>query len=408
MATKVIDPETGKEVSIPKVTKKLIRANAHNFDVMYNLGTMELNNSRIDNAFSCFTAALESSSRRTPEIMLNLSTCYKLLGNEKKASEVLRGNISNFPDFPLSYNNYGLIRYDDGAFEEAERLYTRAIELKPDYADAHWNLALALLIRRFDTGIACPKAYSEFEWRFKKSNAVQTASVTTPRWQGESLVGKKLLFMCEQGFGDMFMFIRYLMKFDPSTIYVHYPRVMLPFITGYEHVEFSTVPHDYHIPIMSLPAIMGEHFCDPYLTINSHNFGGGKNIGIVWKGNPQHANDRNRSIHFRDFFGLFSLGKVWSLQYGANVTKYAKDIHHLEINSFVDTARYIAGLDLVVTVDTSVAHLAGALGKPCLVIMPTRGIDWRWGSKSETTPWYPSLRLCRDRASMVTMAASML
>jgi hypothetical protein len=217
--------------------------------------------------------------------------------------------------------------------------------------------------------------------------------------------------MCEQGFGDMFMFMRYLELLPMDSVYVHFPKEVKAFLGGYQYVEFSNIPHDYHIPIMSLPNIMGEYFPNnPYLDFSSSawNFGGGKNIGIVWKGNKDHANDKNRSMHFRDFFPLLGLGKIWSLQYGVQVNKYAKDIHELEIKTFIDTANYIAGLDLVVTVDTSVAHLAGAMGKPVLVVMPSRGLDWRWGSVRDTTPWYPTMRLCRNRENMVTMAKEML
>jgi tetratricopeptide (TPR) repeat protein len=408
MAQNIFKDENGREVKVPKVTKKLIRAN-QKFDVLYNLGTMELNAGRHSTAFDCFKAALEIGESK--ECLLNMATCYKVLENEGKAKQILYKLTQDYPEFPLAYNNYGLIRYDDGEFEEAIGLYNKAIALWPEYADAHWNHALALLIQRFDSGVPNPLAYAEFEWRFKKSNAVSLADSQSPRWQGEDLRGKKLLFMCEQGFGDMFMFMRYLELLPMDSVYVHFPKEVKAFLGGYQYVEFSNIPHDYHIPIMSLPNIMGEYFpSQPYLDFSSSawNFGGGKNIGIVWKGNRDHANDKNRSMHFRDFFPLLGLGKIWSLQYGVQVNKYAKDIHELEIKTFIDTANYIAGLDLVVTVDTSVAHLAGAMGKPVLVVMPSRGLDWRWGSKLDTTPWYPTMRLCRKREDMVKMAKEML
>lgn len=398
----MIDQDTGQPMKMPKVTKGLLRQNVNNGPALYNLGTFEIQQQNWDKALQCLKMAW--AAEKTQETLLNLSTAYKFNGQIDKAIECLERSILEYPKFALAYNNLGLIRYDQNRFTEAQELYRKAISLKPDYADAHWNLSLVIGLEYFSspsTGSVLEMA-NEYQWRFNKTNPVSISrTMGTSEWKGEELGDKKLLIICEQGLGDMIQFLRYGYMLDPKNVIFHLPEALHPIVKKpYTVTNVSTVDHDYWIPMCSLlkylPLGSGAAYIDP------NNFGkrtldGDYKIGIVWKGSAKHQNDKNRSMHFRDFYWLFKYGKVYSLQFGVKLPKSAKDITQCNINNWVDTIEYINSMDIVITVDTSVAHMAGALGKRVLILIPSHGIDWRWGKNNEKCVWYDSATLIRNR-----------
>ncbi|NJL59203.1 MAG: FkbM family methyltransferase [Desulfobacteraceae bacterium] len=303
-----------------------------------------------------------------------------------------------------------------GNVHESLATYREALSYDPNHARAHLFLGLALLLAgEFEEG------WKEYEWRPKAESGVENHSYPAPRWRGESLNGKRILVHCEQGFGDTFQFIRYLpllKKMGADVIFECQPELE-KFLS--QHSEFGRIiprgqylpMYDYHCLLMSLPYLfrtdMNSIPCDmPYLRAEPaslpHNCPDILKVGIVWAGNPSHKRDKKRSIPLSALTQILDLPNVrfYSLQVGAR----AKDVQescrlaHItdlsdQLKNFSDTASAIAALDLVISVDTAVAHLSGALGKPIWVMIPS-GPDFRWMRDSEYSPWYPSMRLFRQ------------
>ena len=404
-----IDPATGETKRIPKITGALITKNADNPEALYNLGTFCLQDKKFEVGLEILTKSLKLKD--TKETRLNLATCYKMLGNLVRARALMYENIAKYPDFALSYNNLGLMLYDIRDIPEAIRLYRKALSLKDEYGDANWNLALALNLKYF-TEIELEHnppvsdfqaAMTYFEYRFRKTSPVSVATHHCMRWNGEELVeGQRLWFLCEQGIGDIIQFIRYGYNFRPDQVIFHIPEDLHFFIKkGYSAVnttEFAPVT-DYWIPLMS--AAKYFPFNDaPYINVPEAIVPkeiascDGFKIGIVWKGNPDHANDSNRSRALKDFLWLKDYGSLFSLQKDGKIGNLTW-IKQLKLSHWAFTVGALNGLDIVVCVDTSIAHVCGAMGIPCIVLIPKIGIDWRWGELGENCIWYNSVRFAR-------------
>lgn len=405
-----VDPATGETKRIPKITGALITANKDNPEALYNLGTFCLQDKKYELGLEILQKALKLKDSK--ETRLNLATCYKMLGNLKKARDMLRENIARYPSFPLSYNNLGLILYDLRDIPSALKLYNTALSLNDKYGDARWNKSLALNLKYF-TDIELGKnppledfqsAMKLFEARFDKTSPVTVAAHNGKRWAGEELKeGQKLWILCEQGVGDIIQFIRYGYNFREDQVIFHIPQDLHFMVKkGYmatDTTQFSS-PEDYWVPLMSLSAYFpitdNSYISLPEGKIQDEilNCDGFK-IGIVWKGNPDHANDANRSRMLNDFLWLRDYGTLFSLQKDGNVGRYSNWVKQLKLPHWAYTVGALNGLDIVVTVDTSVAHLCGAMGVPVIVLIPAIGIDWRWGELGENCIWYKSMRFAR-------------
>jgi tetratricopeptide (TPR) repeat protein len=323
-------------------------------------------------------------------------------------------------EFASAYVNLGLLLVETNRPVEAEAAYRRALAINPDFIQAHTYLAhLLLLLGRYK------EAWPHFEYRVPPPEDFYP-NVAYPQWRGESLLGKTLLIWPEQGFGDYIQFARYasLLKsrgVSRLTLLCAQPlQALLETISGVDAVisDWNTIPpHDYWVFPLSLPLHFGTTLdtipgaqsylsaCPSRMIKWQDRLSGDKlKVGLVWRGNPVHANDVNRSLP-----GLSTLAPLWSvpgvtffsLQKGqdeAFMPPAAQPITALgnEIFDFTDTAAIVALLDLVICVDTSIAHIAGAMGRPCWVLLPAFGIDWRWLKAREDSPWYASLRLFRQ------------
>jgi hypothetical protein len=294
--------------------------------------------------------------------------------------------------FPTSRNavyNLATLYRHTGRLDEAVAAYRLIASQYPDIASARRCLAVCLLALR-----EYAAAWPLYEARREEAGAVVPAA-NFPEWAGESLAGRRVVVVPEQGFGDQLMFARYLRELEArgaEVVAACSPRHLARL---FERCGFRTFPYwraeqklpaaDYWAIGNSLPLKLGlEAPASPaYFPTSELARGGG--VGIVATGNPDHYNDRNRSLGPRDAAALLELGRDLS-----PAATGALD--------FLDTADIIAGLDLVVTVDTSVAHLAGSMGKPCWVLLPALGMDWRWndGLRSD---WYPAARLFRQAAA---------
>lgn len=313
-----------------------------------------------------------------------------------------------------------------GRLEEAESEYFELIKLKPEDAELHKNLSMILLLRgEFKLG------WREYSWR-QKGSEVDVPIIPGPQWSGASLHGRTILLLAEQGLGDTLQFIRYAKvlkdKYDCRVVAaVQKPLLsILKKVAGVDAwaIRGEILPdYDVWAPMLSLPALLGHSevhdLPNPfsYLQADQHLIEKwrerlsplrGLRIGIAWQGNPSMDTDRFRSIPLIQFAPLAKLSGITliSLQRGFGAEQLASVSDRMEIHTlegdfdtangpFMDTAAVMKNLDLVITSDTAIAHLAGALGVPTWVAL-TLVPDWRWFLKRDDSPWYSSMRLFRQ------------
>jgi len=384
-------------------------------EVHRNLGTTFVAQGRLDEAVLYYQWALALQPDNT-ETYLKLGLAFMLQGRLDQAVASYERAVALQPGNAEAHLILASGLRQQGRLDEAVLACRSAVALRPDDAVAHVFLSSLLLTQgRFHEG------WQELEWRLEwnERNIPQTL------WQGEDLSGRTLLIWAEQGFGDSIQFARYVnMVMTPGRrILVEVEKPLLKLFQDSFGVDgvFSREqerPHfDFHIPFVSLPQRMGTDLNTipadiPYLRADPSllqcwkqrldTFGGPK-IGIVWAGSPEHRKDFARSIPFDVFRRALPVSGIdlFSLQVGprASDRRASNDLKIEGISDhfadYADTAAAIRNLDLCVTVDTSVAHLAGALGRPVWVLIPFLS-DYRWLLYREDTSWYPSMRLFRQ------------
>ncbi|AFT87434.1 tetratricopeptide repeat protein [Paraburkholderia phenoliruptrix] len=310
-----------------------------------------------------------------------------------------------------------------GRLDEEEKFYREALAQDPGYADAHQNLAWLLLKRGDYT-----EGWAEFALRWRKSDYDALAVAGVAEWRGEPLDGRRLLIVGEQGFGDHFQFLRYARALHERgarvDVCVREPLLRLIQRMPGVHRAFAgrpDAPYDFWVPMMSVPSCVGTELATipaelPYLFADETKIeawrsklaasgGANRKVGLVWAGSPTFGNDRYRSMALADLHPLADAANVswYPLQQGpahaqlagAPLALRAHDFTG-ELGDFEDTAALIMNLDLVIAVDTAVAHLAGALGKPVWLLLPANS-DWRWLQARSDSPWYPGMRLFRQQ-----------
>ena len=385
-----------------------------------NLGAAFTNLRRFDEAITTLDRAL-AISPEVAELFSNKANALKGLNRHSDAIASYDRAIALKPDYVHAHNNRGSCFDEMMQADEALSSYRNALAFSPDFAEAHWNVAInRLRAGDFKTG------WIESEWRWKcPSLQLKQRNFVQPLWLGDQPIeGKTLLLHNDQGLGDALQFCRYaplvaargarvILESDPPL------RELLATLEGVPEiiVRGKTLPDfDYHCSLASLPLAFDTTpdtipSTVPYLSTagSASDWQGwlgpakGPRVGLVWSGNPKHGNDHNRSIALETLLPLLDIeAQFVSLQKDprladAAVLRERSDIRDAgpELNSFSDTAALLSQLDLVITVDTSVAHLAGALGRPAWVLLP-RVPDWRWLLDRGDSPWYPSLRLFRQ------------
>lgn len=354
---------------------------------------------------------------------------YSNLGNILQTREELAGAEANFrkaidlrPESELTHNNLGNTLHKLGRVDEAAACYEKALSLNPAYKTGAYNLSISLLLKG---DLAAGWRHYESRWESPHFRG-KMKTFAQPRWGGSPLGGKTILLHSEQGIGDTLQFVRYA-----KLIAGQGGRLILECQAGLKSLlekmpEFDAVitegesrpEFDLQAPLLSLPYIMGTTLetipADiPYIrapeipeTANTLSSPLGQlKVGLVWAGNPEHENDRNRSIPLNRFEPLLKSGKAkfFSLQVGG----IAGQIREFELESvltdiggrlsnFADTAAAVEALDLVISTDTAAVHLAGAMGKSVWCLLPFVP-DWRWMVGREDTPWYPTMRLFRQK-----------
>ena len=346
----------------------------------------------------------------------------------KEAETVCMRAISVRPGSPLPWSNLGVLYAEMKREAEAEQCHRTAMALDPAQSNARFNLAYLLLRQgRYEEGWACLEA--------RRWYAAFAARMTCPRWAGEPLPGKSLLIGWEAGHGDMIQFVRYaqvLREQKPRSIDLVCHPPLLPLFAKQEGLGIDRVfafdaplpdgDWDYWTPPLSVPLHCRTTLATipariPYLRADPARVAfwqprlpvGRPRVGLVWKGNPLFENDKDRSLP--SLQTLDTLGDVAgvhfvSLQKGAGEDEAAAPSGRLcpdnlgvDIGDFADTAALVRQLDLVIAVDTAVAHLAGALGIPCWILLPDYKTDWRWLTERSDSPWYPGVvRLFRQTA----------
>lgn len=391
---------------------------------MSNLASTYVRGKRIGEAVDLFGRAIELAPKDA-EIAYNLGNA--LIADERfdVAADAMRRVLSLVPDHVGARSNLGVALREMGRPVAAVDALRQAVARAPDYGDAWWNLSLALLMDgRYADG------WAAYEWR-RRIPGFAVRPVEGEPWEGGDLAGRTLLVHAEQGLGDTFQFARYLPLAAGKggrTVFACQDAIvpLLSAIDGMPPIvgDGDRLPEfDVHAPLMSLPYLLGiaaPHIPDEigYLTAEPARrdrwraalSGPALKIGIAWQGRPQYKADHRRSIPLRNFSALASVPGVslHSLQRGFGTEQLAASPWGSAVGdfgerfdsdgAFLDTAAVISELDLVITSDTAIAHLAGALGTETWVAL-ARIPDWRWGLKGETCPWYPSMRLFRQETA---------
>ncbi|MBF0418988.1 MAG: tetratricopeptide repeat protein [Magnetococcales bacterium] len=387
-----------------------------------NFGTALLEQSLWDLAVEQFQAAL-AIQPDYPQAINNLGVAYQKLGNTRAALQQFQQALVCKPDYWDAANNLGLSYQDRGQLEEALQAFRLCQRLKPDFADAYFNEGVIWLTRG-----DWVQGWRGYEWRLKMRKYCKHTHLQQA-WEISPLPGRSVLVYCEQGFGDAIQFIRFTRALHDKgvRVVVACPQETYPLLATVQGVDqwivdAAPIPTcDYYMLMLSLPLLLGITTPDaipttvPYLRADHDQVAYFRQrlepwqntfkVGIAWRGNPQHANDRHRSMTSTPMSRLLAIPGLClvNLQKGARPDELAifspekkrmVDVTD-ELTDFSVTAALMDTLDLVITVDTSIAHLAGALAKPVWVLLPAVA-EWRWLLDRLDSPWYPSMRLYRQ------------
>ncbi|MCC6395586.1 MAG: tetratricopeptide repeat protein, partial [Bacteroidetes bacterium] len=353
----------------------------------------------------------------------NLGNACNALGNLEEAEQCFRTGIRLKPDDVRMYNNLAVTLQALGHLDDATAVTSVGLAIDPSYPDLHYNRSLILLLKG-----AFSEGWAEFEWRFATTDRANPLRESTiPRWDGKSVFGKTILLSAEQGLGDTIQFVRFARQLHDrgARVLVECPPELCSLVRSAPGVDTviargeTLPPHEIWTSLLSVPHLarimdQGSYgLAVPYVfpesskvdawkdRIQAH--GRGMRIGVVWAGNPRHKNDHNRScppVWFERL--LHTPNTVWvSLQTGlTDMPDIVRNGHLIDftrhMTDFSESAALISTLDLVITVDTAVAHLAGAMGKHVWVLLPFAP-DWRWMLARNDSPWYPSMRIFRQR-----------
>lgn len=436
---------------------RLIALRPQGTDHRLMLGRALLQAGRTAEAVGVLEEVLRIDPRSTGALN-NLGIALRKLNRNAEAAEAYRRALDVTPDDPGMLSNFGTLMMEQDRPDEALALFRRAIALKDDFAEAYLNLGLVLRNQmKIPEAVAAVRAalarnpdlveghaglgelllldgqlqegFREYEWRTRMADFPSPRrGFASPVWEGGELAGRTLLIHDEQGVGDTMQFVRFAQQAQArgARVIVECNTQLTRLLGSMPGVDAvigrftPPPPHDAHISLLTLPRHLGVTLETvpaevPYLRAEPaliSSWGDrlpprrGLRVGLVWAGSPEHRNDRNRSLALERLAPLATVPGVefFSLQKGAGAGQAANPPAGMEltdlgpeIGNFADTAAICQHLDLVISVDTSVAHLTGALGRPVWVLLPFCP-DWRWLHGTDFTPWYPTMRLFRQSA----------
>jgi tetratricopeptide (TPR) repeat protein/glycosyltransferase involved in cell wall biosynthesis len=424
--------ERGELEKAEALYQQVLQQQPNNADALHLLGAIAYQRREYQKAERLVKQAIELNDT-IPRFYNTLGNIYREQRQFDRSIELFQKAIDLHSNYAEAYNNIGIVYQERGQFDLAKRSYQQALQLQPKNAEIHYNIGLILLLLGdFDRGFA------EYEWRFDDKR-LSHCKPKTPMWDGREIRGKSIVLWNEQGLGDSIQFVRYaknLKDLGAKVILSVHPSLVSLLeecLEGdFEVIEESNCDiyaWDYHASMMSLPGIF-KTIPDtipnsiPYIKAPLNSVLGATltltlslwergfaplqmdfyRIGIVWASEPKNPMYHKKSCNLELFIDLLSLEKIalYSLQVGADAEKIQPWVDNDRIfdlspllTDFADTASIIAQLDLIITVDTAVAHLAGAMGKPVWVLLPFVP-DWRWQLETSDTPWYPTMRLFRQ------------
>lgn len=448
----------GDDIQAEHYFEKAIGCDPQVAEAWFNRAELCAKNGHRDRAVAFYQQALHRNPRLSAAYN-NLGNVLRKSGRHAEAVEAFAKVVELEPDLAEGYYNFGSTCRDMERFEEAVGWLSKAIELNPDYAEAWNNLALTckncgdftraltyfnraldinpnLAVAHWNRGFVhllngdWTDGWKDFEWRFgiPERKSLYPHKINGPLWDGRPIPAKTLFVHDEQGLGDTFQFLRYLpwVRRRCGRLILETRQELVELLRHQTCIDDIIIrrpdrppdaPFDCYIPLMSLAGMTGttvdsRTYNGPYV-IPPHEktadwqgrlSPGTLNVGLVWAGRPEHANDKNRSCALDILKPLFDLKHIryYGLQKGpagqaAEWTDISPDFINLgdELHNFADTAGLLAHLDLLITVDTSVAHLAGAMGRPVWLMVPYIP-DWRWGLHGSTSSWYPTMTLFRQ------------
>ena len=366
-------------------------------------------------AVTAFTHAL-ATRPDDAETHLNLGNAYAELDQAASAEHHIRRAIALQPGMAEAHASLGHLLASLGRVAEAVAGNETAIALQPDFAAAHWNQGVAMLL-----GGDMAAGWEKYEWR-KRRFPDSFGSAPGPQWEGGPLNGRTILVLAEQGLGDTIQFARYLPMLAQrgAQVVVECAPSLVSLLAAIPGVAQACArgrrpAYDVWVDQMSLPRLFRTTLATvpypaAYLTADDRRVAhwagtlpAGLRIGLVWAGNPLHSNDARRSMPVAALAPIVAAGhrSLISLQVGAR----SQDVDDLPgvadyadaLTDWRETAAAISAMDLVITVDTAVAHMAGALGTPVWVMLPYAP-DWRWMLNRTDSPWYSCMRLFRQES----------
>ena len=412
--------QRGDVASAERDYREALAASPDHPAALHYLGVIHYQRNRLGDALPLLERAVLLVPEE-PEFHNNLGLALAAADRTGEAIAQFHQALARKPDLATAWNNLGLSLQAANELPHAIAAFREAQRAAPDFAQAHWNLALALLVSG-----QYAEGWREYEWRHRAQTFGAAATSSAPRWQGEALTGRTLLLSAEQGLGDALQFVRFAAPLAArgARVIVRAPDALYEILASAPGVAqmlrgADPLPaHDFQLPLLSIPGMLNVDertipASVPYLApARSHvdalapaiaAVPGKLRVGLSWAGNARHANDRRRSCPLAALAPLlelpdiawFSLQKVDGEDQIAHIPA-AQRIRLLDArNDFAQKAALVEGLDLVISVDTSNAHLAGALGKPVWILLPFAP-DWRWGLGRSDSPWYPTGRLFRQ------------
>ena len=411
--------ERGDLETASEVLGVAVRLHPGSADLFNELGLVLFAQRHIEASISWFRKALDHQPNLVTA-QANLGIALNAMGDHHQAEIVFQGALALEPDSSSARIGMGQTLASLGRCEEALTHFDDVLARDSENLDARFGRARTyFLMGRLLEG------WEDYELRWQAPK-IRRPDHPGPTWDGSSFDGKTVLLYADQGFGDVLQFVRYapMVAARGGRVVILCQETLVPVIETVEGIEavcsaVGDLPHfDTHCALMDLPRIFKTTLETipakaPYISWPRRSQGKGKNgdsdpetkrVGLVWAGNPKHSNDRNRSCSLQDLWPLLAMPNttIYSLQVGPAV----REIQDLGLSTlivdagsrfktFADTADIVAQLDLVISVDTAVAHLAGALGKPVWVLLPFVP-DWRWLLERNDTPWYPTMCLFRQ------------
>jgi tetratricopeptide (TPR) repeat protein len=407
--------------------QKALQLNPNLSDAHNNLGLSLQEKGQLDEALAYYQKALQITPHDS-KAYYNMGNTFIEKGHIDEAIACYQKALQLNPSYADAYTNLGNALQEKGKLDEAIACYQNALQVDPNFANAHWNMSLALLL-----SVNFKQGWKEYEWRWKTKDFKkhcgfhQPSNFLQPIWDGFDIAGLTILIYAEQGFGDIIQFIRYapFVAQQGAKVIFECPKELKSLVQNVQGIsqviEYGEqIPQfDTHSPLLSLPLLFGTTLETipariPYISADSKfvekwrdeiQYGNSKlKVGLVWSGNPKNIKFKYKSFPLETFTPVLKLKDItfYSLQKGeaAEQTKNLSEGLNIidftnEINNFSDTAALIETLDLIISVDTAVAHLAGAIGKTVWTLIPYKP-DWRWMLNREDSPWYPTMRLFRQ------------